>query len=404
METLIGAIKIAIGAIFTNKTRSFLTMLGIIIGVGSVILLTSIGSGLQNYITEQFNSFGASNVYVFPGNIFGDGGGFSFEGQAASLTTSKFTLKEVNEVTKLREFVKAAAPEVFITAKASYGQKSKTVTLYGTNEQFFSITSWKATKGRVFTESEDKSGARVAALGAEIATTLFGNVDPVGKKIRLGSTSFEVIGVLEKRGSTLGGPSLDTYVVAPATQVMRMGDLSKITQITVQASSREKIPETVAALKDHFRKKFKDDEFSVVDQTQILQTVNQVLGALTVGLGGIAAISLVVGGIGILNIMLVSVIERTREIGLRKALGATPNVILVQFLVEAVCLSVLGGAIGTILAFGLTLVVRNFIPAVVTLPAVMISFGVSAAVGIIFGVLPARRASLLSPIEALRYE
>ncbi len=404
METLINAIKMAAKAIFTNKTRSFLTMLGIIIGVGSVILLTAIGSGLQNYVTEQFNSFGASNVYVFPGNIFGDGGGFSFESQASSLTTSKFTLKEVNEVLKLREFVVAAAPEVFITAKATYGANSKKVTVYGTNQQFFSITDWNATKGRTFNESEDKSGARVANLGSELAKNLFGNIDPVGKKIRVGSTSFEVLGVMEERGGSFGGPSLDTYIVVPATQVMRMGDLSKITQITVQATSREKIPETVAALKAHFKKRFKDDEFSVVDQTQILETVNQVLGAMTVGLGGIAAISLVVGGIGILNIMLVSVIERTREIGLRKALGATPNVVLMQFLIEAVFLSVLGGVIGTALAFLLTLVVSNFIPAVVTLPAVLIAFGVSAAVGIIFGVLPARRASLLSPIEALRYE
>lgn len=404
METIINAIKIAAKAILTNKTRSFLTMLGIIIGVGSVILLTSIGSGLQSYITEQFNSFGASNVYVFPGNIFGEGGGFSLEGQAASLTTSKFTLRDINELLKLRSFVKAVAPEVFITAKVSYGQKNKQVTIYGTNEQFFSITDWKATKGRVFRESENDSGARVAALGAEIAESLFGNVDPVGKKVRIGSQTFEVVGVMEKRGGTLGGPSLDTYVITPAIQVMRMGDLSKITQLTVQATSREQIPETVAAIKTHLKKRFKEDEFSVVDQTQILQTVNQILGALTVGLGGIAAISLVVGGIGILNIMLVSVIERTREIGLRKALGATPNVILMQFLIEAVFLSVLGGVIGTVLAFGLTLVIRSFIPAVVTLPAVLMAFGVSAAVGIVFGVLPARRASLLSPIEALRYE
>ena len=404
MQNIINAIKIAISAILTNKTRSFLTMLGIVIGVGSVILLTSIGTGLQNYITEQFNSFGAANVYVFPGNIFGESGGFSFESQASSLTTSKFTLKEISEVLKLREFVKAAAPEVFITAKVAFGSVNKQVTVYGTNEQFFSITSWKTTAGRVFTESEDRSSARVAVLGQEIALKLFGNVDPIGKKIRIGSTAFEVVGVLEKRGSTFGGPSLDTYVVVPATQVMRLGDLSKITQITVQAVSRDKIPETVAALKEHFGKRYKSDEFSVVDQTQILQTVNQVLGALTVGLGGIAAISLVVGGIGILNIMLVSVIERTREIGLRKAIGATPNIILTQFLVEAICLSVIGGTIGTLLAFLLTLLVKRFIPAEVTPPAVMVAFGVSAAVGIVFGVLPARRASKLSPIEALRYE
>jgi putative ABC transport system permease protein len=213
-----------------------------------------------------------------------------------------------------------------------------------------------------------------------------------------------VVGVAEEKGGGFGGPSFDTYVFIPIELAQRIFSGEAITQMTVQAKSREDIPLAIAEIKQELGKRLAKDEFSVFDQRQILQTINQILSVLTVGLGGIAAISLVVGGIGILNIMLVSVIERTREIGLRKALGATPNVILVQFLIEAATLSIFGGMLGTLLAYILTLILNQFIPATVTLDAVVLAFGVSAAVGIVFGVIPARRASQLSPIEALRYE
>ncbi len=404
MQTILNAFIIAFAAIFANKTRTLLTMLGVIIGVGSVILLTSIGSGLQSYIEEQFNSFGATNIYVFPGNLFGEGGGFSAESQMTALLANKLKLRDMQAVGNLREHVKAVAPEYTASIKASFKDKSKRTMIYGTNATYAEITDTKTTKGRFFTDAEYLSNTRVAVLGSEIATELFGQTDPVGKKITIGSQQFKVVGVAKERGSGFGGPSFDTMIYVPVEVLMKMSGATTITQITVQARSREVMGAAMDDIKKELGKRFKEDEFSVVDQKQVLQTINQILGALTTGLGGIAAISLVVGGIGILNIMLVSVIERTREIGLRKALGATPNVILIQFLIEAATLSVLGGMIGTGLAFVLSLLIRKFIPAQVTFDSVLLAFGVSAAVGIIFGVIPAKRASKLSPIEALRYE
>lgn len=404
MQSFLNAIRIAIAAIITNKTRSFLTMLGVIIGVGSVILLTSIGNGLQAYIENQFNSFGATNIYVIPGDVFGDGGGFNTESQATALLTTQFKLRDVNEIGKLRQHISAVAPEYTASLKVSYKDKSKSVIIYGTNAEYSRITDTALSKGRFFSTSEFSSNTRVAVLGAKTAEELFKDIDPIGKKISIGSQTYRVVGVAKERGGGFGGPSFDTYVYVPIETVMKMFGATSITQITAAAVSRDDIKAAKKDIEEYMSSRFKEDEFSVVEQSQILETINQVLGALTAGLGGIAAISLVVGGIGILNIMLVSVIERTREIGLRKALGATPTVILTQFLIEAATLSVIGGMIGTGLAFLLSLAINRFIPTQITFEAVGIAFGVSAAVGIIFGVIPARQASKLSPIEALRYE
>lgn len=404
MQTLLSAFPIAFGAIFANKTRALLTMLGIIIGVGSVILLTSIGNGLQTYITGQFDALGASNISILPGDIFGEGGGFDREKQLSAFSNNKLRLRDVRSIERLREHVVAVAPQYQSSSKVSFLQKSKSVTIVGTTESYGPVTNTKTSKGRFFSQSENITNLPVAVLGFQTAKELFGESDPVGKKITIGSQGFRVVGVAAEKGGGFGGPSFDTYVFIPIELAQRMFSGEAITQMTVQAKSREEIPLAIADIKKELGKRLAKDEFSVFDQRQILDTINQILSVLTVGLGGIAAISLVVGGIGILNIMLVSVIERTREIGLRKALGATPNVILVQFLIEAATLSIFGGMIGTGLAYILTLILNRFIPATVTLDAVALAFGVSAAVGIVFGVIPARRASQLSPIEALRYE
>lgn len=404
METIVSAFQIAIRAIFTNKTRSFLTMLGVIIGVGSVILLTSIGNGLQSYISDQFNSLGANNISLLPGDIFGENGGFSREKQVSAYSNNKLRLRDAEAISRLREHVAAVAPSYQGSAEVSFQQASRNTTILGTSNAYPIVTNTKMAKGVFFTNQQENENARVAILGPETATKLFGDVDPIGKKIKIASETFKVIGVAEVKGGGFGGPQFDTYVFIPIEVAHKLFGADSVTTMTIQARSKEEIPLAIADIKKELGKRLKADEFSVFDQKEILNTINQILGVLTVGLGGIAAISLVVGGIGILNIMLVSVIERTREIGLRKALGATPNVILIQFLIEAATLSIFGGLIGTSLAFGITLLIKPFIPATVTLPSVALAFGVSAAIGIVFGVIPAKRASELSPIEALRYE
>jgi len=395
---------VALRAIFVNKMRSFLTMLGVIIGVASVVLLTSIGNGLSAFVTEQFNELGANTLIIFPGDVFGEGGRISSETTATSLANSKLTQREVGRLERLREHVAEVAPFNLQSDTASVGKNKKSVTILGTTANYEQAFNATAEKGRFFLDSENDDGKRVIVLGNEIAAELFGAVDPVGKRVTVGDQSYRVTGVIEKKGGGFGGPSPDTYIYMPLKTFFRSYDTTAIIRIIVKTKTIERLDEHMAAIDNELQKSLDADKFSVIDQSEILGSINQILSVLTIALGGIASISLVVGGIGIMNIMLVSVTERTREIGLRKALGATPNLILLQFLIEAAILSFFGGLIGITIAFIGTLAIQSFIPAKVTLDAVMLAFGVSSLVGLIFGAAPARRAASLSPIEALRYE
>ena len=396
--------SIALRAILANKIRAFLTMLGVIIGVGSVVLLTSIGTGLSAFVTQEFNELGANTLIIFPTDIFGEGGGFSSEQAATSIANSKLKLRNVSDLNRLREFVDETAPFNFQSAKVSYRSEEKSITILGSTHNFASAYNIPIERGKFFDESDADGAKRVIVLGYDIADELFGTIDPVGKKIKVSGQTYKVVGVAEKKGGGFGGPSFDTYAYIPLESFFNLFDTDSIVRIIVKTKSTNNLKEAVAAIEAELGKRLEKDEYSVVDQSEILSTINQILSVLTVGLGGIAAISLVVGGIGIMNIMLVSVTERTREIGLRKALGATPNIIMVQFLIEAALLSVIGGLIGIALAFVGTLAMQPFIPAVITGQSVALAFGVSTAVGLIFGAAPARRAANLSPIEALRYE
>lgn len=405
----LSTLSMALKAILANKGRAVLTMLGVIIGVGSVILLTSIGTGIQGFIEQQFEDLGSNTLIITPVQVFGEGGAFGGGGDSFSSQPDQLGEDIVRDVSRMREFVKNVLPEAMQSAQVTYRDETVRTSIDGTTVEYQEVTNTPAAKGRFFNDTEERAGQRVAVLGSETATDLFGEVDPVNKEVRINDVSFTVVGVAEEKGGGgFGGPSFDSYVFIPLEAYFRLFNTDEINSISVQVKSSDQIPGAIAELERYMEEEQgrDEDEYDVFDQRAILDTINEILGILTVGLGGIAAISLVVGGIGIMNIMLVSVTERTREIGLRKAIGATPNQILMQFLIESALLSVIGGMIGVLLASLLSLLIRVVadFPSEVTPGAVLIAFGVSVAVGVIFGVAPARKASQLSPIEALRSE
>ncbi|HQM15932.1 MAG TPA: ABC transporter permease [Candidatus Woesebacteria bacterium] len=399
-------ISIALKAIFINKVRSLLTMLGVIIGVSSVVLLISIGKGLENFITQQFEDLGTNNVYISPGQIFGEDGSFASSQRGAIQSMSlSFTIQDVRAIERLRPQIRAVTFYSPFTDTARFQDNNKDVTILGTSDNYNQVLITQLEKGRWFDEGESKGAEKVAVLGYDIYQDLFGESDAIGKKVRIGSISYEVVGVAEKKGTGgFSGPSFDEFIYLPFSTASRIYNDNKIMNIVVKIQNEDEVESSIALIEKTMLDNYEEDEFSVFDQRELLNVITDILGMVTIALGGIAAISLLVGGIGIMNIMLVSVTERTKEIGLRKALGATPNLILLQFLIEAASLSILGGLIGLGIAYGGSLALQSFFPAKVTWDAVVLAFSVSTVVGLIFGAAPARRASRLSPIEALRYE
>ncbi len=398
-------LKTSVRSILKNKGRTVLTSLGIIIGVTSVILLTSIGNGLKSYINDQFEALGSNLIYILPGKVLNEKGGFSQNATQGFLTTS-FGLKDIQNLKRDLNNVSTIIGSVEIAGKAKYRQKSAEITIAASNFEYgrLSNTLPKEGKGAWFTKEDENKNAKVGILGSKVVEKLFKNQNPLGKTILINSKSIKVIGVAEEKGGGFGGPGFDDMVYVPLGLGFDLSGNQKIQSILLQAENKEEVEMIKKQAEKILLKKFEKDTFSVVDQSQILSSINSILSTLTVALTGIAAISLIVGGIGIMNIMIATVTERTREIGLRKAVGATPRAILLQFLFEAVILSCLGGLLGIILGSAATQAINQFFPAKVTFNSVFLAFGVSFAVGIIFGVAPARKASKLSPIEALRYE
>lgn len=396
--------KSSIRSILKNKSRTLLTSLGIIIGVTSVILLTSIGNGLKEYVSEQFDMLGANSIFISPGRIFNDKGGFS-SGGGAMMTTS-FTTKDVTNLRRnLKNTTVLPASVVFVDIKSIFTIK-KSIEVVGTTYDYGVNNNLTPSSGngRWFTKEEEDKNTNATVLGYQLAQDLFPNQNPLNKKIIIKGKNFKIIGTLDKKGGGFGGPNLDEHAFAPIGVVFNIAGNEKIQQIMVKTADKDSLEGTKKDITKVMKEKYDDDAFSVYDSSQLLNSINAIISTLTIALTGIAAISLIVGGIGIMNIMLVTVTERTREIGLRKAIGAYPRAILIQFLFEAIILAGIGGFLGIVFGYLGTLAINNFFPAKITFQSVLLAFGVSSLVGIIFGVAPARRASKLSPIQALRYE
>ena len=395
-------IKTAIEAIIINKARSFLTMLGIIIGVAAVILLISIGSGLQKFITQQFEDLGSNLVIVMPGKVsFQDEG--AREGGQPGIASNRLTLEISNKLEKKMQYAGAVLPIVAKTTVAKYGNNSHSTGLVASNEKYEMVRNSPVSLGRTFTKADIDGSKKVAIIGSSLQNELFKNINPIGKKILVSDSRYTIIGVFEEKGAIMG-QDMDDVVTIPITAAIRQFNIEKLNYIYIQSPDSDTTTKTVAEAKRLLLKEMDEDDFSVLDQKDLASSIQSILGVLTAALGGIAAISLLVGGIGIMNIMLVSVTERTREIGLRKAVGAKPNDILIQFLVEAIILSVIGGTIGLLIGIGGSLALSSFLKTSVTIWSMVLAVGFSSLVGIIFGVAPAYKASKLDPINALRYE
>ncbi len=395
-------ISISIKALKTNKLRSALTSLGIIIGISSVIMLLSIGSGLKKYVAQQFESLGANQVLVLPGELSEEGGAIG--GGQALVPNFKFTPEDINSIERQVKNIKGVVPIIESAETIEYRGETKMVQVIGTTSNYNTIVDTSLGKGRFLNKSEIDNSKRVVVIGYNVEEELFSPIDPIGKKVTLGPFKYQVIGVAEKKGRSGLGSQIDNVAYVPITAAENLLDLNKYSSIVIGAKDKDYVPDIKEEVENVLSERLDDDEFSVVETEQILSSVNNILGVLSAGLGGIAAISLVVGGIGIMNIMFVSVTERTKEIGLRKAVGAKPADIRLQFLIESIILSIGGGIIAIIIAWAGTFFLNKLFPAHITLWSVVLAFSISSLVGIVFGVAPAHKASQLDPIDALRYE
>lgn len=394
MET----INLSFTAIFANRMRSFLTVLGIVIGVTSVILLISVVTGLKSFITDQISSLGPNVMYVIPGQIGGGRG-------PGGIQTNKLTLQDANNLTNnLRDQAQVSAG-IQSVAEAKYKNRNvSNVTVAGVEANYFRIIkALKIDSGRTFSPSEADSGKRLVVVGPTVVDKLFPSENPIGKPIQIDKLSYTIVGVTDKRGSNFG-IDLDNTAIIPLVSAQKQFGESQIQNIIISANDPTQVTAIQNKAKTILLKRLDEKDFTIQTQEQTLSTISTISNVLTIALGGIASISLIVGGIGIMNIMLVSVTERTREIGLRKAIGAQPSDIRNQFLIEALTLSSFGGVIGVILGLLLSLILGQFLKTTTPFWAIGLSFGFSMLVGVIFGVAPAIRAAKLDPIQALRYE
>jgi len=405
---LFAILKVAVRALNRNKLRTALTMLGIIIGVGAVIALVSIGQGAQSMVQDQINGMGTNMMFIMPGNV--SFGGASLGAGAANTLTEEDVQAMIKEVPTIA----AASPVVRASGQLVFGNQNWFVQIQGSNEKFPEIRNWKVERGDFFSDTDVRSAERVIVLGKSVADKLFSGIDPIGQMIRVRNLPFRVIGVLTAKGQSMVGQDQDDTAIVPYTTVQRklLGQqIPSIGQAMISSISPEASAVTEKQVAELLRQRHKiqpgqTDDFMVRNMTDVAQTSAQITTLMTILLGSIAAISLIVGGIGIMNIMLVSVTERTREIGIRMAVGARPNYIRLQFLTESLVLSLVGGLIGVLIGGSLAALVAHFLgwPTLVSAISVLISFAFATAIGIFFGYYPAHKAAALDSIEALRYE
>ncbi|WHY93983.1 ABC transporter permease [Neobacillus cucumis] len=383
------SIKMALLSIKSNKLRSILTMLGIIIGVSSVIILVSIAQGSAKNVTSSINQLGTNLLTI---NTFG--------------TDLSLTEDKIDQLTKLNG-VKATSPVISGRVNVKKDRINSQVSLTATNATYSSVRDAKVTQGRFINDLDIEYRQKIAVLGSETASTFFGVDNPIGQYIQVDGTSFKVVGVLASKGSSLG-QSGDNVIIVPLSTGQRLVKSTSINQVYLQGKSQDQMDFVMNEVERKMASLYpnKSDSYSVTNQQDVMDTLSSVSNTMTMMLGGIASISLLVGGIGIMNIMLVSVSERTKEIGIRKAIGAKRRDVLLQFLIEAVVLSSMGGIIGILAGIGLGKIIASLMNLTIaySTSVIVLSFLFSLLVGVVFGVFPANKASKLSPIQALRYE
>jgi len=387
--------RVAVDALRANRLRSLLTMLGVIIGVMAVVVLVAIGSGAKQQVESQVEGLGSNIIFVVSGSVdFG-----------SAPTISQLQLDDVDYLARIVGNPQAVATTVSSGEYVSVGTNQVFATVNGTNENIPYVFNRPVARGEYLTAADVDTRSRVAVLGSNIAKSLFPGIEPLGRQVTISGVRFRVIGVFQEVGSTFG-VSRDNEVHIPVTTAEQLFGVNHIDALAVKAPTIDQVDPLKRELVSALEQKYPDEKFSAVTQTQILGTLGSILGLLTLVLAAIAAISLLVGGVGVSNIMLVSVRDRTREIGLRKALGAKRRDITVQFLIEAVLLTTIGGVIGMALGVGFSLLIDHAtpLPAVIAWWSLALAFAVSVGVGVFFGVFPARRAGRLDPVVALRTE
>ena len=403
----INLFKIALRALSGNKFRGFLTMLGIIIGVAAVITMLAIGQGSKRSIQDQISTMGSNMINIRPGT--GQFGGV--RQSASSMQTLK--LEDYEAIANQAEYISAASPEVSSSGQVIFGANNAPTSIYGVNPSYLDIRKYTVAQGEMFTEADVKSSAKVCLIGQTVVDNLFTNgEDPVGQTIRFNKIPFRVIGVLTSKGDNTMGMDQDDLILSPYTTVQkRILAITYIQSISVSAATEDATEDAIKSIEDILRQRHKigandEDDFNVRSQKELITMMSSTTDMMTVLLACIAGISLLVGGIGIMNIMYVSVTERTREIGLRMSIGAKGIDILMQFLIEAILLSVTGGVIGVAIGIGSSYLVKNILswPIDIEIYTIVLSFLVCTITGIFFGWYPAKKASDLDPIEALRYE